>query len=73
MVLCLASFVYLGLITLGIKPGDKIKKGDVLGYFSYGGSTVTTVFEPDRVSLDAFIQEKNAVKANAKFATVREK
>lgn len=58
-------------ITLGIKPGDKIKKGDELGYFSYGGSTVTTMFEPDRVNFDASIQEKNAVKVNAKFATVR--
>ncbi len=49
------------------------RDGDVLGYFSYDGSTVTTVFEPDQVSLDASIQEKNAVKANAKFATVHKK
>jgi len=58
-------------ITLGVKPGDQVSKGDELGYFSYGGSTVTTIFQADRVTLDASIKEKNAVKANAKFATTR--
>jgi phosphatidylserine decarboxylase len=58
-------------ITLGVKPGDKVKKGEEIGYFSYGGSTVTTVFEPDRVELDASIEEHHPVKANAQFAVAR--
>ncbi|MEX0385817.1 phophatidylserine decarboxylase associated domain-containing protein [Spiribacter onubensis] len=58
-------------ITLGVKPGDRVRKGDELGYFSYGGSTVTTLFEPDAVTLDPAIKEKSTVEANARFATAR--
>ncbi|MGW1073896.1 phophatidylserine decarboxylase associated domain-containing protein [Streptomyces sp. NPDC002537] len=30
----------------GLKVGDPVKKGDELGYFSYGGSSMALVFQP---------------------------
>ncbi len=32
-------------VEITVKPGTKVKKGDQLGYFSYGGSTLALVFE----------------------------
>ena len=32
-------------VEMTVKAGDKVKKGDQLGYFSYGGSTLALVFE----------------------------
>ena len=32
-------------VEITVKAGDKVKKGDQLGYFSYGGSTLALVFE----------------------------
>ena len=32
-------------VEITVKPGDKVKKGHQLGYFSYGGSTLALVFE----------------------------
>ncbi|KAG5248738.1 phosphatidylserine decarboxylase proenzyme [Salix suchowensis] len=34
------------------KAGDHVKKGDELGYFSFGGSTVICVFEKDVIKID---------------------
>ncbi|CAN6922464.1 phosphatidylserine decarboxylase proenzyme 3 [Brassica napus] len=42
----------VGSITFVRKEGDHIKKGDELGYFSFGGSTVICVFEKDSIKLD---------------------
>jgi phosphatidylserine decarboxylase len=36
-------------ITIGVKKGDRVKKGDELGYFSYGGSTMALVFQPGAI------------------------
>lgn len=33
-------------VTITVKAGQKVKKGDELGYFSYGGSTLAIVFRP---------------------------
>jgi len=33
-------------ITIGVQAGDRVGKGDELGYFSYGGSSMCLVFEP---------------------------
>ncbi|HWT04429.1 MAG TPA: phophatidylserine decarboxylase associated domain-containing protein [Xanthomonadales bacterium] len=32
-------------VEITVKAGDEVKKGDQLGYFSYGGSTLALVFE----------------------------
>ncbi|KAF9610436.1 hypothetical protein IFM89_022347 [Coptis chinensis] len=42
----------VGSITFTKKKGDYVQKGDELGYFSFGGSTVICVFEKDAIDLD---------------------
>ena len=39
-------------VTINVKPGQKLKKGDELGYFSYGGSSMALAFQKDVI--DAF-------------------
>ena len=36
-------------VTVGVKPGDEVRKGDELGYFSYGGSSMCLVFQPGAI------------------------
>jgi phosphatidylserine decarboxylase len=36
-------------ITIGVKRGDRVTKGDELGYFSYGGSSMALVFQPGAI------------------------
>ena len=40
-------------ITLTARPGDHVKKGDQLGYFGFGGSTIAAVFE--KSAIDRFL------------------
>jgi phosphatidylserine decarboxylase len=42
----------VGSIVWTCKFGQRVKKGDELGYFAYGGSTVVCVFPPGLVSFD---------------------
>ncbi|PON90208.1 hypothetical protein TorRG33x02_140580, partial [Trema orientale] len=42
----------VGSITFLKKEGDRVKKGEEFGYFSFGGSTVICVFEKDSVIID---------------------
>ncbi|KAJ7946690.1 Phosphatidylserine decarboxylase proenzyme 2 [Quillaja saponaria] len=42
----------VGSITFTKKKGDRVKKGDEFGYFSFGGSTVICVFEKNAVVID---------------------
>ncbi|WP_324995796.1 phosphatidylserine decarboxylase family protein [Hyalangium sp.] len=39
-------------VTIKVKAGDRLTKGDELGYFSYGGSSMCLVFQPG--SIDHF-------------------
>jgi len=36
-------------VTIEVKPGQRVEKGDELGYFSYGGSTLAIVFQPGAI------------------------
>lgn len=36
-------------VMIEVKPGQRVKKGDELGYFSYGGSTLAIVFQPGAI------------------------
>jgi phosphatidylserine decarboxylase len=36
-------------VTISVKQGQKVKKGDELGYFSYGGSSMCLVFQPGAI------------------------
>eukprot|EP00268_Persea_americana_P040740 TRINITY_DN4051_c0_g1_i1.p1 TRINITY_DN4051_c0_g1~~TRINITY_DN4051_c0_g1_i1.p1 ORF type:complete len:651 (-),score=103.53 TRINITY_DN4051_c0_g1_i1:858-2810(-) len=42
----------VGSITFSRKQGDRVRKGDEFGYFSFGGSTVICVFEKDTIEID---------------------
>ncbi|CAL9243932.1 unnamed protein product [Arabidopsis halleri] len=42
----------VGSINFVRKEGEHVKKGDELGYFSFGGSTVICVFEKDSIQID---------------------
>lgn len=37
-------------VTLGVAKGDRVKKGDELGYFSYGGSSLCLIFQRGAVA-----------------------
>lgn len=56
-----------------VKEGDRVKKGDEIGYFQFGGSTHCLLFRPGSISgfaLDAIPQPeyKGVVKVNSKIA-----
>ncbi len=36
-------------VTIQVNPDDRVKKGDLLGYFSYGGSSMALVFQPGAI------------------------
>jgi phosphatidylserine decarboxylase len=42
----------VGTITFTKNEGDEVKKGDEMGFFSFGGSTVIVVFQKKGISLD---------------------
>lgn len=54
----------VGSIGWSKKPGDKVLKGEELGWFQYGGSTVITVFPSA-----AGIQIDGDIKANSEKKT----
>ncbi len=63
-----------------ITPNSPVKKGQELGSFSYGGSTLCLLFQPDVVQnfvvqpsgkLDTGGQETSVVRVNAQIATAR--
>lgn len=37
-------------VTIQVRPGDRLKKGDELGCFSYGGSSMCLVFQPGAIN-----------------------
>lgn len=51
-----------------LKKGMKVKKGDELGRFSYGGSTLATVFQPGAIS-QFTVKKGDLINVNAKIAT----
>ena len=50
MVCCMpVGITEISSITMTASRGDRVKKGDQLGYFSYGGSSVVMLFEPSAI------------------------
>ena len=54
------AYVQIGALLVGSiiqtgagKIGNVVKKGDEMGYFAYGGSTIVTVFQKDKVKFDS--------------------
>lgn len=64
-------------ITLTARRNDRVKKGDQLGYFSYGGSSMALVFQPgaiDHFTVDAPkdpVKTTVPIKVNAQIARAR--
>lgn len=56
-------------------PGQRVRKGDELGYFQYGGSTYCLIFRPDVVGhfvpQAPFLDDGPPVRVNAHLATAR--
>lgn len=43
----------VGSITFTKEEGEEVEKGEELGYFSFGGSTVIVIFQKDRILFDS--------------------
>lgn len=51
MVCCIpVGITEISSVSLSVKRGDLVKKGDELGYFSYGGSSMALVFQPGAIN-----------------------
>ncbi|MFJ9952053.1 phosphatidylserine decarboxylase family protein [Kitasatospora sp. NPDC091207] len=57
-------------VTIGVKPGQPVKKGDELGWFSYGGSSMCLVFEPGKVRFLDDLKPDRKIRVSARIATV---
>lgn len=55
-------------ITIGPKPGDKVAKGQELGAFSFGGSTLCTVFQKGKIK-EFVVTTSTVLRARKKIAT----
>jgi phosphatidylserine decarboxylase len=50
MVCCMpVGITEISSVSMSVKRGDQVKKGDELGYFSYGGSSMALVFQPGAI------------------------
>lgn len=59
------AFVAVGALLVGAigwskKTGDVVKRGEELGWFAYGGSTVITVFPAAMVQFDEDLRTNSA-------------
>jgi len=52
VVIVAVGAMLVGSIAWTKKQGDQVKKGEELGYFAYGGSTVIAVFPKGSVTFD---------------------
>ncbi len=53
-VVCIAvGALFVGSIHYTYTPGQMVEKGDEMGYFSFGGSTLIVLFEPGRVQISS--------------------
>ena len=61
----------VGTIHFSAEVGKDYKKGDELGYFSFGGSMMITIFQADTLKLDETLinQTKNQTEVLIKMGT----
>lgn len=55
MVMVAVGAMMVGSTVLTVGEGDEVKRGDEIGYFKFGGSTVILLFEKNRVVFDSDI------------------
>jgi phosphatidylserine decarboxylase len=60
ILLCEIGATNVGSIVQTYPPGQPARKGDEKGYFSFGGSSTITLFEPGKVKLAEDLLEKTA-------------
>ncbi|BGP43252.1 hypothetical protein JCM10450v2_007397 [Rhodotorula kratochvilovae] len=58
------AYVQIGAMLVGsiartVEEGKEVQRGEELGYFAYGGSTIVAVFPPDLVQFDADLLENS--------------
>lgn len=53
--------VLVGSIVHTKQEGDKVARGEEMGYFKYGGSTVINVFSKDALEWDSDLVENGKV------------
>ena len=51
MVVCVGAMM-VGSVEITKKEGDEVKRGDELGYFKFGGSTILLLFEEGKMKYD---------------------
>jgi phosphatidylserine decarboxylase len=51
MAVCVGAMM-VGSIETTVKEGETVKRGQELGYFAFGGSTIVLLFEKDVVEWD---------------------
>ncbi|GME70556.1 unnamed protein product [Ambrosiozyma monospora] len=61
MMVCVGAMM-VGSTVLTVKEGDHIKKGDEVGYFKFGGSTVLLLFESGKIVFDNDVLENSTQK-----------
>ncbi|VEU21946.1 DEKNAAC102944 [Brettanomyces naardenensis] len=69
VVLCAVGAMMVGSIRMTCSVGDDLKKGDELGYFKFGGSTVIMLFEEGKISFDedlAYNSEQRSIETLVK-------
>jgi phosphatidylserine decarboxylase len=57
---CIGAMMVGSIQFTGGKVGTVLKKGDEIGYFAFGGSTVVTVFQKNKVTFDADLVRNSA-------------
>ena len=49
---CWIGAMMVGSIIQEVHEGDGVRRGDPVGYFAFGGSTIVALFEPGKVKFD---------------------
>lgn len=58
MVICVGAMM-VGSTVITRKPGEKVARGEELGYFKFGGSTLLVLFEEGVVNFDSDLVENS--------------
>jgi phosphatidylserine decarboxylase len=59
MVICVGAMM-VGSTVITRKGGENVKRGEELGYFKFGGSTIITLFEPGVMKFDDDLVDNSA-------------
>ncbi|OAX43191.1 hypothetical protein K503DRAFT_847325 [Rhizopogon vinicolor AM-OR11-026] len=68
------AFIAVGALLVGsikwtVSDGSKVQRGEELGYFAYGGSTIVALFEPGMIEFDADLVANSEPKKKGQLGT----